>query len=332
MLFTRKVTPINHPDLFLHNVKIKNYTKHKHLGIFLKSDCRWTEHIRYVETKVKFKLLILRKLKYLLDRKTLEQIYFSYIRPIMEYGNLLWTNYTDELENDLEKLQLEAMRIITGAVKGTHHRLLYNESKWHTLSERRRNSQIILMKKMINNEVPTFLSNLLPPPKHQPYTLRNYGLLFEPMFARTNLFLNSFVPNTIRLWNDLDKETKQIESTTSLKAKLCKREKAPLYYNLGTRKGMILHARLRMNCSDLNHHLYLRHLQEDQTCQCGHPVEDTEHFLKNCPLYNEARELYLPVDIPTNILLYGNDELNYDGNKDIFESVNKFIIHSERFR
>ena len=30
----------------------------------------------------------------------------------------------------------------------------------------------------------------------------------------------------------------------------------PIYYYIGTRLGQILHARLRMQCSSLNHHLY----------------------------------------------------------------------------
>ena len=40
----------------------------------------------------------------------------------------------------LEQLQLDAARIVTGAAKGTKHRLLYKKTGWQTLSERRENN------------------------------------------------------------------------------------------------------------------------------------------------------------------------------------------------
>ena len=92
-----------------------------------------------------FNLLILAKLKYLLDRTSLQNIYFSYIRPIIEYGNVLLSNCSKELNHNLESLQLEAARIITGGVKGTHHNQLYAETGWQTLEKRRENAQVILI-------------------------------------------------------------------------------------------------------------------------------------------------------------------------------------------
>ena len=35
---------------------------------------------------------IMRKLKFELDRKALETIYLSFIRPILEYADLVWDN------------------------------------------------------------------------------------------------------------------------------------------------------------------------------------------------------------------------------------------------
>jgi hypothetical protein len=34
----------------------------------------------------------------------------------------------------------------------------------------------------------------------------------------------------------------------------------PIYYYIGTRLGQILHARLRMQCSSLNHHLFRKNI------------------------------------------------------------------------
>ena len=52
----------------------------------------------------------------------------------------------------------------------------------------------------------------------------------------------------------------------------------PKYYNTGSRIGQILHARLRLNCSNLNEHLCSKNLTESKFYQCG-KVENTKHFL-----------------------------------------------------
>jgi hypothetical protein len=55
----------------------------------------------------------LRKLKFRLKREYLENIYFTFIRPILEYSSEVWDNCGQVNSDRLEKLQLEAARIVT---------------------------------------------------------------------------------------------------------------------------------------------------------------------------------------------------------------------------
>ena len=57
---------------------------------------------------------ILRKLKYRLKRDYLEKIYLVFIRPILEYASEVWDNCGQTNCNRLEKIQIEAARIVTG--------------------------------------------------------------------------------------------------------------------------------------------------------------------------------------------------------------------------
>jgi hypothetical protein len=57
---------------------------------------------------------ILRKLKYRLSRQNLEKLYLIYIRPIFEYACEKWDNCGVCYSTKLEKLQLDAARIVTG--------------------------------------------------------------------------------------------------------------------------------------------------------------------------------------------------------------------------
>ena len=75
----------------------------------------------------------MRKLKYKLDRKSLETIYIAFIRPLLEYADVIWDNCTQYEKDDLEKIQIEAARIATGTTKLVSLNNLYKEICWDKL-------------------------------------------------------------------------------------------------------------------------------------------------------------------------------------------------------
>jgi hypothetical protein len=48
--------------------------------------------MKYIYTKACRRINILRMMKHKLDRKSLEQLYIGFIRPILEYGGIVWDN------------------------------------------------------------------------------------------------------------------------------------------------------------------------------------------------------------------------------------------------
>ena len=171
----------------------------------------------------------MRKLKFKLDRNSLETIYLTFIRPLLEYGDVLWDNFTQYEKNELDKIQNEAARIATGATKLISLHALSNEVKWESLEERRRKHKLTLFfYKMKSKLCPTYLSSLVPQTVNSisRYNLRNASDL-QKINARTTLDYNLFLPSTIRTWNDLPLETKQLESVNAFKYFL-KRENVPV--------------------------------------------------------------------------------------------------------
>ena len=109
----------------------------------------------------------LRSLKFDLDRKTLEIMYFSFVRPVLEYGDLIFDNCPQYYKESLEKINVEAARIVTGATKLVSLELLYKECGWDTLEKRRENHKLIQFYKMTNGLTPEHLSNLIPQQHNQ---------------------------------------------------------------------------------------------------------------------------------------------------------------------
>ena len=70
----------------------------------------------------------MRKLKFKLDRKSLETIYLTFIRPLLEYGDVIFDNCTQYEKQELDKIQNEAARIATGTTKLVSLATLYKET------------------------------------------------------------------------------------------------------------------------------------------------------------------------------------------------------------
>lgn len=333
VLFSRKVSKPHHPTLYLDNTPVSQVHLHKHLGLTLSDDARWKTHISIIIDKAWKRIGIMRSLKFVLSRPCLEKMYISFIRPILEYANVVWDNCSNELKNDLEAVQNEAARIITGATKLCNIEALLYDLRWETLASRRRKHKLILMYKMKNNFTPSYLSDLIPSPQQMRYPLRNVENI-PPIYSRTSLFSSSFLPSVIRDWNSLPLDTRHSPSVEAFKASLNRnKQKSPHHYSYGSRRGQILHARLRLGCSSLNYDLQRRSLVESPLCMCG-SVETASHFLVHCNIHSHIRaKLFSDIPCPTTInnLLYGNEHLTSDENISVFENVQKFIIASKRF-
>ena len=103
--------------------------------------------------------------------------------------------------------------------------------------------------------------------------------------ARTTSYYKSFLPSTLRSWNSLDETTKQSPTMSSFKRNISRsNNNVPPYYEITwlSRKSQILHTRLRLECSSLNHHLFRKNLIANPSA----------HFVLKCPLYANLRQRY----------------------------------------
>ena len=74
----------------------------------MQMDDRRQHKIRYEQLN---QLYLSSILKFKLDRKSLEIIYTTFIRPILEYGDVIWDTCTQYEKQELDKIQTEAAKI-----------------------------------------------------------------------------------------------------------------------------------------------------------------------------------------------------------------------------
>jgi hypothetical protein len=245
----------------------------------------------------------------------------------------------------LDKIQLEAARLVTGATKRCSTANLYKEVAWETLSSRRQFHRALMLFKIENGQAPSYLQDLVPAPieARTRYNLRNRADLQVP-FARLATYSQSFFPAAARLWNSLPIHLREANTAFSFKSRYLKEYPRPKPNKLafhGIRKIAVHHARMRIGCSLLNYDLHHNlHVIDDPKCRCIMSVPETaEHFLTICPWYTHQRiimyaELFMIPNLPpiaVRLLLYGDESLDDHTNIKIFNLVQQFINQSHRF-
>ena len=101
-------------------------------------------------------------------------IYKSFIRPNLDYGDILYDKANNEnFQNKIEKLQYRACLAITGAIQGTSREKNYDKLGLHSLAKRRWQSKFIFFYKIVNHLLPDYLCSYL-----DSYSPENYP--FQP--------------------------------------------------------------------------------------------------------------------------------------------------------
>ena len=301
---------------------------------------------------------MLRRIQYNIPRQCLETLYKSFIRPILEYGDIIFDGSPKIYLDELEHIQRECAIICTGAYRHTSHERLLQELGWEPLSARRTNHRLTVMYKIRNGLTPDYLIQLCPDQIQNliTYNLRNRENLAQ-LVGRTNTYLNSFFPKTVRDWNEINNDLRNSVSLQTFKYNLkrttmYKRQKL---FSFGDREGRVNHTRLRLGLSALNKHRSNYHFIDNSKCtKCSHLSEDTTHYFLECPAYDPERILLLTniasvlspgvhfsllyennvndKHLFVNSLLNGFINLTFNENKTVFQFIHEFICVTERFK
>ena len=354
VIFSAKINKPHHPPVLLGDTAIPEVDTHTHLGITLANNLSWHAHVTRITNKASQRLGLLRRFKFKLSRKSLVRLYLSMIRPILEYGCVIFDNCGQGLSDLIESIQYEAAKICTGALRHTSHAALLQELGWPTLASRRKYFKLVLFYKMFHNLTPTYLSNLVPPPAANRMLRHRSPSTIRPIKCRTKRLENSFLPDAIKQWNNLPSDIRDSLSLqifkSKLKATLLAVDTVPNFYLYGQRSGSIYHTQLRLGFSKLHSDLYKVNIIQQPSCACSHPTENSKHFLLFCPKYAQERQklllsivpllapgvhssliIHLASDRLAHILLFGSKDISDENNVLIFKAVQDFILETRRF-
>ena len=109
LLFSRKINRPLQPPVFMQNQQISEVGSHKHLGLYFSNDCTWHEHINYITVKAWARVNVRRKLKFKLDRKSLEIIYTFLLDLYLNMGISYGTSAPNIRNKNLIKYRMKRL-------------------------------------------------------------------------------------------------------------------------------------------------------------------------------------------------------------------------------
>ena len=163
VIFSRKRSVSSHPPLTFNNIPVARTNSQKHLGMQLDKKLNFEEQLKKVESNVNKTIGIIRKLQNVLPRSALLTIYKSFIRPHLDYGDIIYDKaFNESFHAKLESLQYNATLAITGAIRGSSTEKIYEKLGLESLKSRRWYRKMSFLYKVFKIESPSYLFNTIP--------------------------------------------------------------------------------------------------------------------------------------------------------------------------
>ncbi len=118
MVFTRK--RVKEARILMYGKQIEQVNNFRFLGVIFDSKLNWIEHVRKVEEKCKMILNIMRCLtgsECGASKRALRDVYVALMRPVIEYGSIMYRSASKTSLRKLEVIQNQALRICCGAIR-----------------------------------------------------------------------------------------------------------------------------------------------------------------------------------------------------------------------
>ena len=205
---------------------------------------------------------------------------------------------TNHFPKKNESVQYNTALAITGAIKGSSREKLYEELAQEYLYRSRWTRRLCLLYKVFSSGQPSYIYDLLPPLRSS----RRHVNSFNLVTCKSEYFKNSFFPNVVYEWNKLNPDIRSSASYDLFRNTLLKfiRSAQRKTLHINDSVGVKLLTRLRLGFSHLRGHKF------------RHGFRMSEKKL-------------------IDLILYGNDKLDDNKNRNILMWTIKFIKGSQRF-
>lgn len=161
MIIGNKNTSGLHGSIYINNEQIERVSEVKYLGIVIDEKLNFSRNCEYIEKKVAKKIGFMKRSCKFLMREYKVTVYRTIVEPHFTYCASIIFLCTITDMNNLQKLQNRAMRFILRRSWDARTKDMLEELKWLSVYQSSLYYTLILVFKMRNNLLPSYLSNNL---------------------------------------------------------------------------------------------------------------------------------------------------------------------------
>jgi len=199
----RKQTIDYEPNIKIDNETISRVNCTKFLGVHIDECLTWKSHIDHICNKISKGIGILSKAKRLLNRRTLQQLYYTFIYPYLSYCNHVWGNTYSTYIKRVFMLQKRVIRLITYSGFREHTSILFHNLRILKCKEMNKYLLDQFVYKYKENMLPSTFENMFRPnSEFHPYETRS-AHKYHPHKITTELGKRSPKYTSVIFWNSI---------------------------------------------------------------------------------------------------------------------------------
>ena len=190
-------------NINLNGKELKQVVSTKFLGVHIDEKLNWKCHINYLKGKIARGLGILNASRKHFNRKTLLNLYYSFIYPLLYYNIEVWGSACPSNLLCLVTLQKRCVRIITSSKWNAHTPVLFKQLNIITLHNLYSVKLMLFLYKYVNGHLSTLFANFFT--EHNVfhnYSTRSCNLFCVPL-ARTVLRKRTIRFMAVKVYNNM---------------------------------------------------------------------------------------------------------------------------------
>jgi len=197
--------------------EIKDEDEEKDLGITFDQSLDFSRHIGQVCRKANGRIGIVRRTFLNVKPRTFAQLYKTFIRPVVEYGQVVAHPMFRKDEDKLEAVQRRATRLVNGMEDREYPERL-KELRLPTLRYRRKRADVLQVYRIVHGVDDLPLTHFFE--AAQRGTTRGHCHKIQKKHCRSKLRQESFSQRVVTHWNNLPEAVVTSEKVNTFKARL----------------------------------------------------------------------------------------------------------------
>jgi hypothetical protein len=200
-------------------VELANSSSERDLGIVMDSKLDFGCHINNIVNKANRQLGLLKRSFVIRDRHSMLMLYKSTIRPLLEYGSVVWSPWKVKYIDKIEQVQRRFSKLVSGT-QGMPYEQRLEFLNLDSLAHRRQRESLIQVYKLLNNYYDIDYSVFFE--KSDIVATRGNSMKLKTIRSKLKLRSNFFSVKAVSLWNSLPEKIVSSSTLNQFKSNLSK--------------------------------------------------------------------------------------------------------------